>query len=61
MKGETHMEFTFETYVSEKTGKKMVYVAAGDGASGAEYPYETAADIAKAIQTYIENYYPDKI
>jgi hypothetical protein len=55
------MEFTFETYVSEKTRKKMVYVSAGDGASGAEYPYETASDIATAIQTYIEDYYPDKI
>ena len=55
------MEFTFETYVSEKTGKKMVFVSAGDGASGAEYPYETASDIATAIQQYIEDYYPDKI
>ena len=55
------MEFTLETYISEKTGKKMVYIAATDGASGAEYPYETAADIATAIQTYIETYYPDKI
>ena len=55
------MEFTFETYVDEATSKKMVYISASDGASGAKYPYETASDIATAIQKYIEAYYPDQI
>lgn len=55
------MEFQIETYFDEDTKKKMVYIAANDGASGAKYPYETAADIGKAVQQYIENYYPDQI
>jgi len=54
------MEFTVELFVSEKTGAKMVFVAA-EGASGAEYPYETAADIGNAIAAYLSNYYPEKV
>ena len=55
------MEFTFELYIDESTGKKMVFVAAGDGASGAEYPYETPEDIGKAITTYLATYYPEAV
>lgn len=54
------MEFTVELFVSEKTGAKMVFIAA-DGASGAEYPYETAEDIGKAIASYLSNYYPEEV
>lgn len=54
------MEFTAELFVSEKTGAKMVFVAA-DGASGAEYPYETAEDIGNAIASYLSNYYPEEV
>ena len=55
------MEFEFELFISDKTGEKMVFVSAGDGASGAEYPYETAEDIGKAITTYLSNYYPEVV
>lgn len=55
------MEFGFELFVSEKTGKKMVFVSADDGASGAEYPYETAEDIGKAVAAYISQYYPKAV
>lgn len=54
------MEFTVELFVSEKTGAKMVFVAA-EGASGAEYPYETAEDIGNAIASYLSNYYPEEV
>lgn len=54
------MEFTVELFVSEKTGAKMVFIAA-EGASGAEYPYETAEDIGKAIASYLSNYYPEAV
>ena len=50
------MEFEFELFISDKTDEKMVFISAGDGASGAEYPYETAEDIGKAITTYLSNY-----
>ena len=43
------MEFEFEIYVSDKTNKKMIFIAAKDGASGAEYPYETIEDIGEAV------------
>ena len=57
------IEFTVETFVSDKSKghEKMVYIAANDGSSGAEYPYETAEDIGRALQTYIETYYGNKI
>lgn len=55
------MEFEFELFISDKTDEKMVYVSAGDGASGAEYPYETAEDIGKAITTYLSDYYPEAV
>lgn len=54
------MEFTVELFVSEKTGAKMVFIAA-EGASGAEYPYETAADIGNAIAAYLSDYYPEEV
>lgn len=56
------MEFTIELfeYTPEYGGGKGVYIAA-DNASGAEYGYETAEDIGKAVQFYLENYYSDKI
>lgn len=54
------MEFTVELFVSGKTGAKMVFIAA-EGASGAEYPYETAEDIGKAIASYLSNYYPEEV
>lgn len=52
------MNFEFEIYVSEKTGKKMVYVSC-DGSSGAEYSYETPEDIGNAIAFYLNTYYPE--
>lgn len=54
------MEFTIELFVSKKTGAKMIFIAA-DGASGAEYPYETAEDIGSAIASYLSNYYQEEI
>lgn len=54
------MEFTVELFVSEKTGAKMIFIAA-EGASGAEYPYETAKDIGNAIASYLSNYYPEEV
>lgn len=54
------MEFTVELFVSKKTGAKMVFIAA-EGASGAEYPYETAEDIGNAIASYLSNYYQEEI
>lgn len=54
------MEFTVELFVSEKTGAKMVFIAA-DGALGEEYPYETAEDIGNAITSYLSNYYPEEV
>lgn len=54
------MEFTVELCVSETTGAKMIFIAA-EGASGAEYPYETAADIGNAIAAYLSNYYPEEV
>lgn len=53
------MDFNIELYVDDDTGERMVYISANDGASGAEYPYDTPADIGLALQTYIENYYSD--
>lgn len=53
------MEFEFEIYVSDKTNKKMIFITAKDGASGAEYPYETTEDIGEAVINYLNNYYPD--
>lgn len=54
------MNFEFEIYVSEKTGKKMVYVSC-DESSGAEYSYETPEDIGKAIAFYLNTYYPEVV
>lgn len=55
------MEFTVELfeYSPEKGGGKGIYITA-DNASGAEYSYDTAEDIGRIVQSYIENYYPDK-
>lgn len=53
-------EFTIELFVSDKTGAKMIFIA-GNGASGAEYPYETAEDIGNAIASYLSNYYPEEV
>lgn len=55
------MEFEFEIYVDEHTLQKSVFITAKDGASGAEYPYETAEDIGKAIAKYLDMYYPEMI
>ena len=54
------MELTIEIY-TDKTGTKKVYIAANDGASGAEYPYNDAKDIGRTVASYLENYYPDII
>ena len=56
------MEFTVELfeYSPEKGGGKGIHITA-DNASGAEYSYDTAEDIGRIVQSYIENYYPDKI
>ena len=50
------MDFEFELYYSYN-GTKMVYVSAYNDATGAEYPYETAEDIGKAIAGYLTQYY----
>ena len=55
------MEFEIELFVSEKTGEKMVYISACDGASGAEYPYKTAEDIGNAVATYLDTYYSEAV
>ena len=55
------MEFTVETYFDYEAMKNMVYISAGDGASGATYPYETAEDIGNCLAEYIKAYYPYKI
>lgn len=55
------MEFEFEIYIDEKTGNKMVYISARDGASGATYPYQTAEDIGKSIATYLDTYYNEPV
>ena len=56
------MEFTVELfeYSPEKGGGKGIHITA-DNASGAEYSYDTAEDIGRIVQSYIENYYPNKI
>ena len=56
------MEFTIELfkYTPEHGGGKGIYITV-DNATGAEYRYETAEDIGKIVQSYMENYYPDKI
>ena len=53
------MIFTFELYRDEKTGTNSVFVNADDGASGAQYPYQSAKEIGERISEYLENYYPD--
>jgi len=42
----------------KENGDKMCFIAADDGASGAEYPYKTADDIGKNVATYLDCYYP---
>lgn len=56
------MEFTVELfeYSPEHGGGKGIYITAYND-SGAEYSYETAEDIGRIVQSYIENYYSDKI
>ena len=53
------MTLSVELY--EDRGIKMVFIAADDGASGAEYPYKNAEDIGKNIAFYLSNYYPDVV
>ena len=55
------MAFAFEIYFDNRTGKKMIFISTDNGASGAEYPYETFEDIGKAVTTYLTDYYPEVI
>ena len=55
------MQFEIETYKSDKTNKPMVFICSSDGATGAEYPAGNIEQIALALTTYLENYYPDCI
>lgn len=51
------MEFEFELYVDEETGKKMIFISSTSGASGANCSYESIDDIGKIITNYLYNYY----
>lgn len=55
------MQVSIEIYRDIQTREKMIFVACDDGASGAEYKYETAEDIGKAVTEYLKNYYPDMV
>lgn len=52
------MIISVEMYKDE-TNEKRCYIACEDGGgSGADYKYETAADIGTAVAQYLETYYP---
>ena len=52
------MVLTVELYKKEEN-ENHVYITVDDGASGADYKYETADDIGKKVAFYLTNYYPD--
>lgn len=49
------MIITIELYKDDKG--KGVFIAE-ECASGADYPYETAEDVGRAVAEYLDNYYP---
>ena len=52
------MIISVEMYKDERTNEKRCFIACEDGGSGADYGYETAADIGTVVAQYLENYYP---